>query len=95
MTFINDLFEYTFLARALFTASVVGLVCGVIGSFIILRGLSLMGDAISHAVLPGIALAFIELDAGLKKGDEVVVDVRGREVPCRLAVPPLIEIRTR
>ena len=59
MTFINDLFEYTFLARALFTASVVGLVCGVIGSFIILRGLSLMGDAISHAVLPGIALAFM------------------------------------
>ena len=43
----------------------------------------------------GIALAFIRVDAGLAKNDEVVVDVRGREVPCRLAVPPLVEIRTR
>lgn len=49
----------------------------------------------SPTLKTGIALAFIELDAGLKKGDEVVVDVRGREVPCRLEVPPLIEIRTR
>lgn len=43
----------------------------------------------------GIALAFISLDAGLRTGDEVVVDVRGREVPCRLAVPPLVENHTR
>ena len=49
----------------------------------------------SPTLKTGIALAFIELDAGLKKNDEVVVDVRGREVACRLAVPPLIEIRTR
>ncbi|MDI3410848.1 metal ABC transporter permease [Bacillus sonorensis] len=31
----------------------VGIICGVIGCFIILRGMALMGDAISHAVLPG------------------------------------------
>lgn len=49
----------------------------------------------SPTLKTGIALAFIELDAELKKNDEVVVDVRGREVACRLAVPPLIEIRTR
>ena len=49
----------------------------------------------SPTLKTGIALAFIGLDAGLKKNDEVVVDVRGREVPCRLAVPPLVEIRTR
>ncbi|MBB1026006.1 MULTISPECIES: glycine cleavage system aminomethyltransferase GcvT [unclassified Dietzia] len=49
----------------------------------------------SPTLKTGIGLAFVELDAGLKKGDEVVVDVRGREVPCRLAVPPLVEIRTR
>jgi len=49
----------------------------------------------SPTLKTGIALAFIELDAGLKKGDEVVVDVRGRDVPCRLEVPPLTEIRAR
>lgn len=49
----------------------------------------------SPTLKTGVALAFISLDAGLKKGDEVVVDVRGREVPCRLAVPPLVEIHTR
>lgn len=49
----------------------------------------------SPTLKTGIALAFISLDAGLKKGDEVVVDVRGRDVLCRLAVPPLVEIHTR
>ena len=49
----------------------------------------------SPTLKTGIALAFIELDAGLKKDDEVVVDVRGRDVACRLAVPPLVDIRTR
>lgn len=43
----------------------------------------------------GVGLAFIDLEAGLKKGDEIIVDIRGREVPCRMHVPPLIEIRTR
>jgi iron/zinc/copper transport system permease protein len=37
----------------------VGVICGVIGCFIILRGMALMGDAISHAVLPGVALSYM------------------------------------
>lgn len=37
----------------------VGISAGVIGSFIILRGMSLMGDAISHAVLPGVAISYM------------------------------------
>lgn len=59
MEFIQDIFEYGFLQRALLTSIIVGILCGTIGSFIILRGLSLMGDAISHAVLPGIAISFM------------------------------------
>src|SRR5699024_4729057 len=43
----------------------------------------------------GSALAFVSLDAGLTTGAEVVVDVRVRELPCRLAVPPLVENHTR
>jgi len=48
--FIDGLFRYQFLQNALLTSIIVGLISGVIGSFIILRGMSLMGDAISHAV---------------------------------------------
>lgn len=57
--FFTDLGRYEFLQNALITAVVIGLVSGVVGCFIILRGMSLMGDAISHAVLPGVALSFI------------------------------------
>ena len=45
--------------RALITSIIVGIVCGTVGSLIVLRGLSLMGDAMSHAVLPGVALSFL------------------------------------
>ncbi|WP_111719413.1 metal ABC transporter permease [Homoserinimonas sp. OAct 916] len=59
MEFLEALVEYDYLKKALVTAVVVGILCGVIGSFTILRGLALMGDAISHAVLPGIAASFL------------------------------------
>ena len=59
MEFINDLMTYHFLQNALVTAVVIGIVSGAIGCFIILRSMSLMGDAISHAVLPGVAISFI------------------------------------
>ncbi|WP_323704827.1 metal ABC transporter permease [Mammaliicoccus sp. Dog046] len=57
--FISSLFQYDFLSRALLTAILVGIVCGVVGSLILLRGLSLMGDAMSHAVLPGVAISYM------------------------------------
>ena len=57
--FIDGLFRYQFLQNALLTSIIVGLISGVIGSFIILRGMSLMGDAISHAVLPGVAVSYM------------------------------------
>lgn len=57
--FINGLVDYEFLQNALVTATVIGIVAGVVGCFIILRGMSLMGDAISHAVLPGVAISYI------------------------------------
>ncbi len=57
--FINGLYEFHFLQNALVTAVVIGIVSGAVGCFIILRGMSLMGDAISHAVLPGVAISYI------------------------------------
>ncbi len=53
--FIDGLQHFHFLQNALITAIVIGVVAGAVGCFIILRGMSLMGDAISHAVLPGVA----------------------------------------
>lgn len=57
--FIQDVIQYEFLRKALFTSMTVGIIAGVIGSFIILRGMSLMGDAISHAILPGVAISYM------------------------------------
>ena len=50
--------DYTFLVIAIGTA-ILGAVCGMLGSFAVLRKQSLLGDAISHAALPGIAIAFL------------------------------------
>ena len=57
--FIDGLLNFHYLQNALITALVIGIVGGAVGCFIILRGMSLMGDAISHAVLPGVATSFI------------------------------------
>lgn len=59
LEFVEHLFTYQFLNRALITSIIVGIVCGTVGSLIVLRSLSLMGDAMSHAVLPGVALSFL------------------------------------
>jgi len=57
--FISGLTQYNFLQTALITSIMVGIMSGIVGSFIILRGMSLMGDAISHSVLPGVAIAYM------------------------------------
>jgi manganese transport system permease protein len=59
MAFMEAVLHYGFLQKALLTSIMVGIICGVIGCFIILRGMALMGDAISHAVLPGVALSYM------------------------------------
>lgn len=57
--FIHDVGQYAFLQHALVLSVVLGIGCGVVGCFIILRGLALMGDAISHAVIPGVAVSYL------------------------------------
>ena len=52
-------FTYEFMVRAAIACILVGTMSAVIGSYIIVRRLALMGDALSHAVLPGVAMAFI------------------------------------
>jgi manganese transport system permease protein len=56
---VLDPLGYAFMRRALLASVLVGLVCGTLGCYIVLRRMALIGDALSHAVLPGAAIAFI------------------------------------
>jgi manganese/iron transport system permease protein len=51
--------SYPFMKRALIVSVLVGAVCAVLSCYLVLKGWSLMGDAISHAVLPGIVIAHV------------------------------------
>ena len=51
-------FAYPFMQNALITALLVSIICAMLSCYLVLKGWSLMGDAISHAVLPGIVVAF-------------------------------------
>jgi len=57
--FIIEPLSYDFMQRALLIAILVGAVSAVLSCFLVLKGWSLMGDAISHAVLPGIVIAYL------------------------------------
>jgi manganese/iron transport system permease protein len=50
---------YAFFLRALVASTVVGLVCAVVGSYMVLRGLAFMGDALSHSAFPGVVVAYL------------------------------------
>ena len=58
-TWLLSPFVHEFMQRGLVVAVLVGTVCAVLSCFLVLKGWSLMGDAVSHAVLPGIVLAHI------------------------------------
>nr|WP_300499754.1 metal ABC transporter permease [uncultured Rhodococcus sp.] len=54
-----DPLQYTFIRRALLVTVVASVVCAVLSCWLVLIGWSLMGDAVSHAVLPGVALSYL------------------------------------
>jgi len=57
--FITPFASNSFMVQALVAGILVSIACAVAGTFVILRGLSFIGDALGHGVLPGIALAFL------------------------------------
>ena len=59
ISWFTDPFAYEFMQRALLVAVLVAAVCAVLSCYLVLKGWSLMGDAISHAVLPGIVVAYV------------------------------------
>lgn len=52
-------FEYEFMQRALVEVIIVGVLCGLVGCFVVLRGLAFIGDALAHTVFPGIVLSYL------------------------------------
>ena len=58
MDFITDPFGAEFVRTGALAAAVVGVLCAVVGCYVILRGMALMADSLAHGVLPGIAIAF-------------------------------------
>ncbi len=59
LTFITEPLTHEFMQRALLISLLIGVVCAIFSCFLVLKGWSLMGDAVSHAVLPGIAVAYV------------------------------------
>ena len=59
LTFITEPLGYAFMYKALIVSIVVGIACAILSCFLVLKGWSLLGDAISHAVLPGVVIAYI------------------------------------
>ncbi|MEM0982215.1 MAG: metal ABC transporter permease [Cyanobacteria bacterium P01_H01_bin.58] len=54
-----DPLQYAFMQRSLMVAIMVGIICAVVGSYLMVQRMALLGDAISHSLLPGLAIAFL------------------------------------
>jgi len=59
LSFITDPLAYGFMQRGLVASVIVGVVCAVMGTFVVLKGLAFIGDAVSHATFPGLVIAYI------------------------------------
>lgn len=59
MDFLLSPLTYSFMQRGLVASLLVGVLCAVIGCFVVLRSMAFLGDALAHSILPGVAVAYI------------------------------------
>jgi ABC-type Mn2+/Zn2+ transport system permease subunit len=59
INFLLEPLQYTFMLRGLAAVVLVGVVSAVVGTFVVLRGMAFLGDALAHAILPGVAVAYL------------------------------------
>ena len=59
MSFILEPLKYEFMQRGMIAAVLVGIVCAVVGTYVVLRGMAFFGDALAHTILPGIAIGYL------------------------------------
>ena len=52
-------FSYEFMQRGFFASLIVGTICAIVGCYVVIRSMAFMGDAMAHAILPGVAIAYI------------------------------------
>lgn len=56
---ITEPLQFAFIQRALAASVIVGIVCSILGTYIVLRGMAFLGDAMAHTILPGVVIAFL------------------------------------
>lgn len=59
LTLLAEPWQHGFMVRALLATAMVGVVCSVLGAYVVLRGMAFFGDALAHSILPGVVLAFV------------------------------------
>ena len=59
LEFLLSPLRFEFMVRGLLAAATVGVVCAVLGTYVVLRGMTFFGDALAHAILPGVAVAYL------------------------------------
>ena len=59
LNWVLDPLQYEFMVRGFAAAILVGIVCGVLGAYVVLKGMAFLGDALAHAILPGIAVGYL------------------------------------
>ncbi len=59
LEFLLQPLRYPFMVRGLLASLMVGTLCAVVGTYVVLRGMAFFGDALAHAILPGVAIAFL------------------------------------
>ncbi len=59
LSFLVEPFQYSFMLRGLWASLIVGVVCPILGAYVVLRGMAFFGDALAHIILPGVVIAFL------------------------------------
>ena len=59
MSFLTDPLSFSFFQNALIAALIVGLLCPILGAYVVIRGMAFLGDALAHIILPGVVIAFL------------------------------------
>jgi ABC-type Mn2+/Zn2+ transport system permease subunit len=59
MNWLVEPLQYEFITRAMLAAVIVGVVCSILGVYVVLRGMAFLGDAMAHTILPGVVVAFL------------------------------------
>jgi ABC-type Mn2+/Zn2+ transport system permease subunit len=59
LAWLGEPLQYAFMVRGLLAALIVGIVCPVLGAYVVLRGMAFFGDALAHIILPGVVVAYL------------------------------------